>query len=313
VPPPGGTVLDKPVVIPANEKTDDPIALGIGGVVLGARLEGLPGPSGVEPHYHPFLSVDRPDLELLYRMGTSEEEPAETLFESGGVWTLHRLRDGRYRFDLNSDVMGEEPYAQAIVDPDLQRGEVLLRTLDGHLSDGAIHPFVYPLDEVLTMTILSRRRGLLVHAAGIDDRGRGVMFPGVSGAGKSTLSKVWKKDGGARVLTDDRTIVRFDDGAPVIHGTPWHGEAALSSPSSARLEGLFFLEQASVNEAVPVTPAEAATELLARSFPTWWDHEGVAWALEAADMLTSCTPAYRLRFRPDMGAVETVREVLDVL
>jgi hypothetical protein len=137
------------------------------------------------------------------------------------------------------------------------------------------------------------------------------MFPGVSGAGKSTLSRIWFRDPDAMVLTDDRCIVRFDGRTPVLHGSPWHGEAELSGPASAPLEALFFLEQAQVNETVTVSRSEAVAELLARSFPTWWDRAGIAWALEAADRISSRTPAYRLRFRPDSGALEAVRQVAD--
>lgn len=304
-------VLHQRVVNGPSTGSGQAVRLRLGGLVLGARVEGLSVSPGVEPHFRPFLTDEEPDLDLVFREGDVDAGAAEPLFDSGGVWTLFRLENGAYLVELRSEALGDEPYARARIDGDLRHGEVRLRTLDGHVVDDTLHPFMYPLDEVLVMTLLGRRRGLLVHAAAIDDSGRGLLFPGVSGAGKSTLSRLWFADERAQVLTDDRTVLRFDDeDRTVIHGTPWHGEAQLTSAGSAPLAGVFFLEQGPENRTAPLSPAEAAAELISRSFPTWWDAAGIAWALEAAERVMNHAPAFRLYFRPDRGALAAVREAL---
>jgi hypothetical protein len=169
---------------------------------------------------------------------------------------------------------------------------------------------VYPLDEVLTISLLARHGGLNVHAAGIDDDGRGFLFPGISGAGKSTVSRLWQREPFVQVLSDDRTIIRLHDEVPWIYGTPWHGEAELCCAGRARLRGVFFLEQDEDNRVIPMHPSEAAAELVARSFPAYWDAEGLEATLRTAATIAALVPAFRLRFRPDAGAVATVREAL---
>ena len=42
------------------------------------------------------------------------------------------------------------------------------------------------------------------------------------------------------IVSDDRVIVREAGGEWRMFGTPWHGEAALSSPASAPLDGVFL-------------------------------------------------------------------------
>jgi hypothetical protein len=73
---------------------------------------------------------------------------------------------------------------------------------------------------------------------------------------------------------------------------------------------VFFLEQADDNRALPMRAPDAAAELVARSFPAYWDAAGLENALDVADRITSAVPSFRLRFRRDDGAVVAVREVL---
>ena len=288
--------------------TTEKLKMRVGGLVVSALQEGLPGKLGAEPHFLPFLTEGEPDLELVFRRGRIMEERALPVFDSGGVWRLFRHPDGKLRYDLSDALFGPEPYAQALVDPGHTEGEVRLRTLGGHERAGILYPFVYPLDELLAISLLSLRGGLHVHAAGIDDGGHGLLFPGISGAGKSTTSRLWREQPGVRVLSDDRTIIRFHEGIPYLYGTPWHGEAELSTPGRARLAGVFFLRKAVENRLTQLGPAEAAAELVARSFPAYWDREGVASALDAATRVTAAVPSFCLHFLPGVDAVDTVRE-----
>lgn len=288
--------------------SSDQLSMGVGGWVLGACRDGIAQPLAVEPHFHPFLTRSRPDLELTYARGRVDGRGSRLIFDSGGVWRLHRQLDGCLRYDLSDPVLGPEPYAQALVEPDLSRGRVCLRTLEGHRANGLLYPFVYPLDEVLFISLIARRGGLHVHAAGIDDRGSGLLFPGVSGAGKSTISKLWLQQPGVRVLSDDRNVLRIQRGVVRIHGTPWHGEAELSCAGTVPLKAICFLEQATENRVLPLSVADASAELIARSFPAYWDAAGLARALETAARITAEVACYRLRFRPDAGAVDAVRE-----
>jgi hypothetical protein len=230
--------------------------------------------------------------------------PGRLLFDSGGVWRMYE-REGGYRLDCASDSFGEVPYKSVLLDRELQTGRILIR-LDAYAD--AMHPLDYPLDEVLVAQLLGRRRGVELHGCGIIDRnGLGQLFVGQSGAGKTTTARLWLEDGPYEIVSDDRVIVRQIEGAWRMFGTPWHGEAELSSPSSAPLAAIHLLAQAPTTELVALAPAAAAASLFGCAFPPFYDAKAVAFTLDCLDSLVRDVPVRMLRFLPDQSAVDCVR------
>jgi hypothetical protein len=73
------------------------------------------------------------------------------------------------------------------------------------------------------------------------------------------------------------------------------------------LERLYFLKQAPANGLRPVTGVGAASMLLARSFPPFWDAAGMEYTLGLAAGVARDVPCAELGFVPDASAVEFVR------
>ena len=76
------------------------------------------------------------------------------------------------------------------------------------------------------------------------------------------------------------------------------------------LKALVFLEQAPVNSARQLTPAEAIPLLLPRIFMPYWSAAGMEVALTMAAQLVSRVHLIQLRCRPDLGAVECLESFL---
>jgi hypothetical protein len=55
--------------------------------------------------------------------------------------------------------------------------------------------------------------------------------------------------------------------------------------------------------------AEAVSMLLSRSFPPFWDKEGMAFTIEHCQRMVSKIPCYELTFTPDVRLIATVRNV----
>jgi hypothetical protein len=147
-----------------------------------------------------------------------------------------------------------------------------------------------------------------VHALGLaDDDGRGYLFLGHSGAGKSTTARLWQKQSGVRLLSDDRIILRKQNDEFLMYGTPWHGDAGVASPDCARLSAIFLLEQAPVNDLVPLSQSKAAAELFARAFVPHYCKSAIHFSLDFADQLTRSVPNWIFRFTPTPSAVEAIR------
>lgn len=244
------------------------------------------------------------DIELRVRsMRELESRGGELVFDSGAVWRLFRDSAG-FRIECSSEIFGDEPYKIATIDESFKRGEIALRT---DVIGTEVDPLEYPLDEVLVAHLLGRGCGVELHSCGlVEPDGRGRLFVGQSGAGKSTTARLWDSRNAA-VLSDDRIIVRESAGGEMrMFGSPWHGEAQLSSPGSAPLVGIYLLTQAPRTEVIELKPAEAVARLFACSFPPFHDASALAFTIGFLDKLVRRVPVRELRFTPDRSAVEAV-------
>jgi hypothetical protein len=237
-------------------------------------------------------------------MPPSLPPPGPLLFDSGAVWRAYD-DDGGYRIDCSSDLLGDVPYKVALFDREFREGRILMRP--DAFAD-SMHPLDYPLDEVIVAHLLGRGRGVELHGCGIIDRdGRGQLFVGQSGAGKTTTARVWLSEGHYEIVSDDRVIVRFVGGEWRMFGTPWHGEAELSSPLSAPLGAIHLLVQASRTELVALPPAQATASLFGCTFPPFYDAGAVAFTLECLDRIVHDLPVRALRFLPDRSIIDCIR------
>jgi hypothetical protein len=279
------------------------LRLRVGGLVL--RVEADRPTAALDPpdSLRPFLATRGGDIELRYR----ERRPArvaqsERLFDSGGVW--HVDRAGR-RLVYSFRVRNRRPplYKAVSIDARLRRG-----TLDfDAAAGGPRYALDYPLDELLFQHRLARDGALEVHACGVVWRGRALVFCGQSGAGKSTTARLWRRHAKrARLLSDDRLVLRPGRRSVRVYGTPWHGDGGYASPASAPLGALFFLRHGRTTRLLPLSRGEAAARLFTRGFPPAWDPEGVARTLDACADAATLAPAFELSFRPDRSAVVAV-------
>ena len=244
------------------------------------------------------------DVRIRVQWDSLQEKPrGKEIFSSGSTWKLFDW-EGSYLFRFTAPFYGTIPYKEAIFNPDFSSGEIRLHR-PFYRPEEPLDPLEYPMDELLVVHSLSRGRGAEVHALGIiDSRGNGFLFPGQSGAGKSTLARLWLNQPGIEVLSDDRIILRPRGKEFLMYGTPWHGDARLSSPRSAILKEIFFLGKGKGNELIPLKKGEALGRLLACGFPLFYDPAAVDTLLEFFEKIVATLPCHEIRFFPDGRVVE---------
>ena len=273
------------------------------------------------------------------------------LFDSGSLWRLYQ--DGaEFQFDFRASILGKQPYKRLLVDSQFRRARLQMSAQCFAGTGYAVAPLEYPLDELLIMHRLTQEKAIELHSCGIvRPDGTGNLFVGHSGAGKSTTTRLWTAREDVEILSDDRIIVRRDEGvdeqipgeatagagkrevlrlrdrsvSPTGHsaqddkkksrmrmyGTPWHGEAAYASPGSAPLARIFILEHGRGNVLTRLSPSQAVAELFARSFVPFHRHEYLDSALEFLQELVDAVPCYRYAFEPNEAAVERILEFRD--
>jgi len=283
------------------------VRLRVAGLTLAARAERpcralrLPAPTRA-------FAVDRGADIRLAVSEAAPPAPGERLFESGGLWRVHR-RGARLLYLFHAPLPGAEVERALEMDARWREGRLFLPS--AHWGERPGFALGYPLDELLFQHRLAHDGALEMHGCALAVKGRAVLFCGASGAGKTTTARLWRRlRPGTGVLSDDRVVVRGAAGGFRAHGTPWHGSGRYAQPAALALAAVFFIQHAAKSAAVPLPLAEAAGEVFARSFPPPWDARVTATVLETSARLAAGVPCFRLGFTPDASAVEAVERAL---
>ena len=285
------------------------LTIKIADIIISAVAEDGDGGFELSEVYRRFVSRGQPTTELRVHYGVPPRiDLGEVVFDPEGPWRLHRRKGKVVIASVYASAQGPGLSKVAILTPDFRWGDVYTEPR-GLLGSPQPYPLEYPLDRVLMINLLSQERGMVIHACGISEQGRGVIFAGSSGAGKSTLASLWEGQEGVVVLNDDRVIVRPKGGRLWVYGTPWHGDVQAASPLGVPLEKVFFLKHAERNSVTAKTGTEAAAMLLVCAFPTFWDAAGMQFTLHLCAKLSREVSCYELGFMPDESVLDFVRSM----
>jgi hypothetical protein len=231
------------------------------------------------------------------------------VFDSGSLWALYR--DGSdFIFDFCSSVVNEHPYKRLRIDAAFRCAHLTL-SREALAAYRPISPLEYPTDELLVTNYLAHHGlGVEVHGCGmIDSETGGHLLLGHSGAGKSTTTQLWQSLRNPEILSDDRIILRLQNGELWMYGTPWHGEGRFASPGKSRINKILVLQHGERNQFVELSRSQAAGELFARCFPPFHSFVGLQSVIEFLDRLVNTVPCYEFRFVPDARSVDAVMEL----
>jgi hypothetical protein len=262
-----------------------------------------------ESSYHSFLSNENPDI-VVY--GHHSVLPAITLrdkdrvFRSNIYWDVYRV-EGNPVFVLRTDDASHPPYCIGVFRNNYTSGDVYYK--GSYFEDIGMqslpHPLTFPIFHLLMISLLSKGYGVLMHACGIDEGGRGVLFTGSSTHGKTTMARLWEKK--AIVLNDERVVLRQKNGQFWIYGTPWHGEYGRISPHGVPLEKIFILRKGDENTATKLKNLDAASHLLKHCFLPYWDVDGMNFVVDFCAHVSDGVPCYELAFVPEQAVVDFVQ------
>lgn len=291
--------------------TAGPIRLSQACVRIGGLSLALSGASSEEVRLSHELEAfqlldESPDIEVQVEwVDRLQPWRGKPVFDSGALWML--FHDGpEFIFDFTSPAFGALPYKRLRTGLEFRSAQLTLNheALRNHCP---IFPLEYPADELLITNYLALGMGVEVHGCGlVDPDAGGQLFLGHSGAGKSTTARVWETFRAPKILSDDRIILRLNDGELWMYGTPWHGEAAFASPGKAKLSRIHILRQGTQNRFSRLPQARAVGEVFARSFPPFHGQAGLERTLEFIKRALDEVPCYEFQFLPDGSSVAAV-------
>ena len=121
------------------------------------------------------------------------------------------------------------------------------------------------------------------------------------------MAKIWSRQAGAEILSDDRTIVRKKNGHFWMYGTPWHGEGKFGSPGCVKLDQVFFIKHGEKNSIEGRNNIFSVTQFLKCSFPPLWDPEAMKYSMELFGDLVQSVPCRVLSFKPDKNIIDFIQ------
>jgi hypothetical protein len=194
------------------------------------------------PPLEPFrVQAGISDINIrVERVGRLAPASGRRLFDSGTTWELSQ-GDGEFQFDFTAAIFGDRPIKRLLIDSSFRHATLQMNEECVADFPVTIEPLGYPLDELLIMHRLTQENAIELHSCGIvRPDGTGSLFVGHSGAGKSTTTRLWTEREDVAVLSDDRIIVRRDEGpdelpAASILETPINGAGRAGEHEVLRL------------------------------------------------------------------------------
>jgi hypothetical protein len=258
------------------------------------------------------LSDETPDVLVRVHVGPPPESVSvgdpvhsvvglKNVYLTGPMWAFEFCPDDR-------DVYPQRPPQQTLVfDRSFTSGDLYV-AVDPRSEQPTFSLSVF-LSEVLA-AMFHLHGGMMIHACGIGDGGRGMVFAGPSGAGKSTMAELWQRHGGAKVLNDDRLILRKSGGRWYAYPVPGVGRPQPAPSQGVAVEAMFLLSHRDENTAKPKGLSNAASSLLPHIALPTYDTLAIGTVLELVEELLKEVPLYELGFVPDESAVDFVRGVV---
>jgi hypothetical protein len=259
-----------------------------------------------------FLTDDDPDVLVRVHVGTAPAgvPVGDQVRSLAGLRNVY-LDEKSWTFEfcpyLREEYPQRPPHQILVFDRGFCAGDLYLSLNES--SEKPTFSFGVFLSELLA-GMLPLRGGMMIHACGVGDDGLGIVFPGFSGAGKSTIAGLWEDHSGARVVNDDRIILRRTDRRWWVYPVPGVGEPRHGAPERVALDSVFLLSHARDNIAERLKRAEGATSLLPHISLPSYDAGAVDAVLQLLDELVSEVPVYRLGFLPDQAVVDLVRDTI---
>ncbi len=222
-----------------------------------------------------------------------------------------RILETRDRYIYSCPI--EEKRQVAFINKAFSRVTAYLVVKEDKGSCWNVTDLIYDFLQILLISYLAHRKaGLMMHAVGIrDENTMRLLFAGRSGCGKSTMARLWFYNTKAKVLNDDRVIMRFIKGKCRIFGSPWHGDFRdylKTRGESAALESLFFIHHSRKNHVRPVPRAFVVRSLYPSIIPVFFSPGLTRNFAFLCEKTAFQLPCFGLGFRKGKKVIRFVRE-----
>lgn len=154
--------------------------------------------------------------------------------------------------------------------------------------------------------IFQEKKVLFFHASQIEIKGKGILFTAPSGTGKTTQAKLWKKYRNAKIICNDRTLLRGGQ----TYGYPIDGSEPVRSGKILPSGAIVVLAQGEENSIRRLAEKEALKLVMPQLVTALWDPMTRFLAMEQIVALMEKCPIYYFSCVPEESAVQCLEQQL---
>ncbi len=232
----------------------------------------------------------------VFRAPYVEEVNGVKVKKSDRFWTVYSL-DDNILIHTTLPLSEIDKEALLFINPGEKRWEIIVDSENSYID-----PMRYPLDGLIIYYITALNGDIFIHGSGVEYKGKGYVFTGVSGRGKTTIAKIFG-EAGARVIHDDRLVIRKTDGVYRMYNTPVYSDEI---SSSAEVSAIFVIDHGRENIVVSYPPVEAIAAVMANCIQHHWNREMIGTLTESLHKLTATIAVSSLKFLPEPGIVDYI-------
>lgn len=285
-------------------------------------IEDGPVKAVIDPSYQPFLcpcqdAVDPEEDITIIGLHPGKPEGLDKFTEvfrapdndqadnkTGLLWTIHD--DGKRKAIITTSQQTLKQLANiAIFDKNCKKFDIYFPELTKDSTGESRDPFPFPLAPLILYYVSAHHNAAIIHASGICCQdGTGMLFSAISGTGKSTMAGLWQKTG-ARVINDDRILIKYNNGSLIMHNTPMPYPDV---PKQCVLNKVFLIKQSQENHITRLNGANAVSRLFAQFIQHDYNKNHIEKLMQMA--VTVCLNAgiYECAFRPGQDIISLIIE-----
>lgn len=193
-------------------------------------------------------------------------------------------------------------------DPDIiieKSTETELMKFRGRISPFSLDSADYLLTGSKFALNLIDYNGLMLHSSAVAYENKAYLFSADCGVGKSTHTSLWQKvfgEDNAKIINDDKPVIRKIDGIYYAYGSPFSGKNDKSLNIRVPIKAICFIERAAENSIMRITSDESVG-LVYRQIMRPCRAEKMNMLLDFMDMLIREIPIYKLKCNISQEAV----------
>jgi len=249
----------------------------IGGVVFLIKTDDYELDKLIKKRFNSFISINTPDLFI--------EVQIKEQLQTKGFKEIEIVKGKSESLFVHS------PYA-GLVDLVQRKGKLAIRMKE---EVSPVETFL----RICSSYFLPDFNGILLHAATIENKGKGFVFCGKSECGKTTIARLSKK---YSVFTDEISIIRRIGKTYMVFSTPFWGEmqgGIADVNSSAKVETILFPRKSKEVYLKKVTYHNCLAEIMRSTLFFTNENLRSQKIFELCHGIAEEIPCYELHFLPD--------------